>query len=74
MGAFCWKADDIAQAEQAFAHARRAGMGEQKIAPWLAEIAFRERKFEAVRRYLSAGARSGEKGRDLALVTAWWNK
>ncbi len=73
-GRILLEGDDIAQAEQAFAHARRAGMGEQKIAPWLAEIAFRERKFEAVRRYLSVGARSGEKGRDLALVTAWWNK
>jgi hypothetical protein len=73
-GRILLEADDIAQAEQAFARARRAGMGEQKIAPWLAEIAFRERKFEAVRGYLSVGARSGEKGRDLALVTAWWNK
>jgi hypothetical protein len=73
-GRILLEADEIAEAEQAFARARRAGMGEQKIAPWLAEIAFRERKFEAVRRYLSVGARSGEKGRDLALVTAWWNK
>ena len=73
-GRILLEADDIAQAEQAFARARRAGMGEQKIAPWLAEIAFRERKFEAVRGYLSVGARSGEKGRDLALVTAWWDK
>jgi polysaccharide biosynthesis protein PelE len=73
-GRILLEADHIAQAEQAFARARRAGMGEQKIAPWLAEIAFRERKFEAVRGYLSVGARSGEKGRDLALVAAWWNK
>ena len=73
-GRILLEADDVAQAEQAFARARRAGMGEHKIAPWLAEIAFRERKFEAVRGYLSVGARSGEKGRDLALVTAWWNK
>ncbi len=73
-GRILLEADDLVQAGQAFAQARHAGMGEQKIAPWLAEIAFRERKFEAVRRYLSAGVRAGEKGRDLALVTAWWNK
>jgi polysaccharide biosynthesis protein PelE len=73
-GRILLEADDLVQAGQAFAQARRAGIGEQKIAPWLAEIAFRERKFEAVRRYLSARVRAGEKGRDLALVTAWWNK
>lgn len=73
-GRILLEADDLVQAGQAFSKARHAGMGEQKIAPWLAEIAFRERKFGAVRRYLSPGVRSGEKGRDLALVTAWWSK
>jgi hypothetical protein len=49
-------------------------MEEQKILPWLAETAFRERKFSDVKRYLSALTRPGEKGRELALVKAWWNR
>jgi hypothetical protein len=73
-GRILLEADDLAQAKQAFAHAQGLGMGEQKVAPWLAEIAFRERKFPEVRRHLSAGKFRGEKGRDLALVIAWWGK
>ena len=79
-GRILLEADDLAQAKKAFARAREAGMSEQKIAPWLAEIAFRERKFSEVRRYLSAGGTGGtggvrgEKGRDLALVIAWWER
>ena len=34
-GRILLEADDIVQAGQAFAQARHAGMGEQKIAPWL---------------------------------------
>jgi hypothetical protein len=73
-GRILLEADDLAGAKNAFARAQGAGMGEQKVTPWLAEIAFRERKFSDVRRYLSGGGRRGEKGRDLALVTAWWDK
>jgi polysaccharide biosynthesis protein PelE len=71
-GRILLEAGDLAQAKNAFARAQGAGMGEQKVAPWLAEIAFLERKFPEVRRHLSAGGRRGEKGRDLALVAAWW--
>jgi hypothetical protein len=73
-GRILLEADDLAQANKAFARAQGAGMGEQNIAPWLAEIAFRERKFPEVKRHLSTGGRRGEKGRDLALVTAWWDR
>ncbi|WON74276.1 protein PelE [Nitrosospira sp. Is2] len=73
-GRILLEANDLAQAKKAFARAQGDGMGEQKVAPWLAEIAFHERKFADVRRHLSAGGRRGEKGRDLALVTAWWNR
>jgi polysaccharide biosynthesis protein PelE len=71
-GRILLEAGDLAQAKNSFARAQGAGMGEQKVALWLAEIAFLERKFPEVRRHLSAGGRRGEKGRDLALVTAWW--
>jgi hypothetical protein len=71
-GRILLEAGDLAQSKNAFARAEGAGMGEQKVALWLAEIAFRERNFPEVRRHLSAGGPRGEKGRDLALVTAWW--
>jgi polysaccharide biosynthesis protein PelE len=73
-GRILLEADDLAGAKKAFARAQGAGMGQQKVTPWLAEIAFRERKFSDVRRHLSGGGRRGEKGRDLALVTAWWDR
>lgn len=73
-GRILLEAEDLEQAKKAFDRAQGAGMGEQKVAPWLAEIAFRERKFPEVRRHLSVGGRRGEKGRGLALVTAWWNR
>lgn len=73
-GRILLEADNLAGAKKAFARAQGAGMGEQKVAPWLAEIAFRERKFSDVRLHLSGGGRRGEKGRDLALVTAWWDR
>ncbi len=73
-GRILLESGDLASARQAFASARVGGMEEQKILPWLAEAAFRERKFSEVKRYLSALTRPGEKGRELALVRAWWNR
>ncbi|SEK61016.1 protein PelE [Nitrosovibrio tenuis] len=64
---------ELASAKAAFANARANGIDEQKILPWFAEIAFEERKFDEVKRYLSALGRSGEKGRGLAQIKAWWN-
>jgi hypothetical protein len=64
--------DGLAQAKKAFGNARDCGADAQKILPWLAEIAFRERKFSEVRHCLQALNRPGEKGRDLARVRAWW--
>lgn len=71
-GRILLESGDVPLAREAFASARARGMDEQKLLPWLAEIAFRERKFSEVKRYLSALARPGEKGRELALVAAWW--
>lgn len=63
---------DLAPAREAFANAKAGGIDEQKILPWLAEIAFNERKFSEVKRYLSALKQPGEKGRELAQVKVWW--
>lgn len=63
---------NFAPAREAFSHAKAAGIDEQKILPWLAEIAFNEREFSEVRRYLSELKRPGEKGRELAQVKVWW--
>jgi len=65
---------ELAPAKAAFAYARAGGIDEQKILPWLAEIAFEERKFDEVKRYLSSLRHSGEKGRGLAQIKAWWSK
>ena len=65
---------DLAPAREAFASARAGGIDEQKILPWLAEIAFNERKFSEVKRYMTALRRHGEKGRELAQVKVWWSK
>lgn len=61
-------------ARKAFVNAETHGADQQQLLPWFAEIAFRERKFSEAKRCLSALARVGEKGRELALVRAWWNK
>ncbi|MBA4142435.1 MAG: protein PelE [Nitrosospira sp.] len=73
-GRILLESGEFVLAREAFASARSAGMSQQKILPWLAEIAFRERQFSEVKRCLSALARPGEKGRELSLVKAWWNK
>ncbi len=65
---------DLAPARNAFDSAQAGGIDEQKILPWRAEIAFKERKFLEVRLYLSALTRPGEKGRELAQVKEWWSK
>ncbi|MDQ3186145.1 MAG: protein PelE [Pseudomonadota bacterium] len=64
---------DLEPARKAFAKAQAGGIDEQKILPWLAEIAFSERKFSEVKRYMTALRRHGEKGRELAQVKAWWS-
>ena len=73
-GRILLESGDLALAGEAFANARAGGTDEQKILPWLAEIAFNERRFSEVKVYLSALTRPGEKGHELALVRAWWNK
>ena len=73
-GRILLESGDLALAGEAFANARAGGTDEQKILPWLAEIAFSERRFPEVKVYLSALTRPGERGHELALVRAWWNK
>jgi hypothetical protein len=63
---------DLVSAKKAFDNALACGADAQKILPWLAEIAFRERKFAKVKHCLQALNRPGEKGRELAQVRAWW--
>jgi hypothetical protein len=73
-GRILMESGDLALAGEAFANARAGGTDEQKILPWLAEIAFNERRFAEVKAYLSALTRPGERGHELALVRTWWNK
>jgi hypothetical protein len=73
-GRILLESDEPALARKAFVNAQTHGADQQQLLPWLAEIAFRERKFSEVKRCLSALGRAGEKGRELALVRAWWNK
>jgi hypothetical protein len=65
---------ELVPARAAFASARAGGIDEQKILPWLAEIAFEERKFDEVKRHLSDLSHPGEKGRGLAQIKAWWSR
>jgi polysaccharide biosynthesis protein PelE len=73
-GRILLESGDLGLAGEAFANARAEGTDEQKILPWLAEIAFSERRFSEVKVRLSALTRPGERGHELALVRAWWNK
>jgi hypothetical protein len=73
-GRILLESGDVLLAGEAFANARAGGTDEQKILPWLAEIAFNERRFPEAKVYLCALTRPGERGHELALVRAWWNK
>lgn len=64
---------ELAPARNAFFNAQAGGVDKQKILPWLAEIAFNERKFSEVKRFMTALRRTGEKGRELAQVRVWWS-
>ncbi len=64
---------ELAPARRAFLNAQADGVDKQKILPWLAEIAFNERKFSEVKHFMTALGRTGEKGRELAQVRAWWS-
>jgi hypothetical protein len=73
-GRILLESGEYALARGAFISAGVNGIDEQQLLPWLAEIAFLERRFSEVKQHLSALERYGEKGRDLALVRTWWNK
>ena len=73
-GRILLESGEPALARKAFVNAQTHGADQQQLLPWFAEIAFHEGKFSEAKRCLSALARAGEKGRDLALVRAWWNK
>ena len=73
-GRILLESGEYALARGAFISAGVNGIDEQQLLPWLAEIAFLERRFSEVKQHLSALERYGEKGRELALVRTWWNK
>lgn len=73
-GRILLESGEYALARGAFISAEVNGIDEQQLLPWLAEIAFLERRFSEVKQHLSALERHGEKGRKLALVRTWWNK
>ncbi len=73
-GRILLESGEAALARKAFVNAQTHGADQQQLLPWFAEIAFRQRKFTEAKACLSALARVGEKGRELALVRAWWNK
>lgn len=73
-GRILLESGEYALARGAFISAGVNGIDEQQLVPWLAELAFLERRFADVKQNLSALERYGEKGRKLALVRTWWNK
>ena len=74
MGASCWSYESWKKQKPLLAVRIQDGIYEQKILPWLAEIAFEQCRYDEVKRCLSALSQTGEKGKELALVKAWWNK
>ena len=64
--------DEIAAAENALQQAEAAGLAPAMLAPWRAELAFRQRRFADVPRALMQDNRQLEQGSALAGVRAWW--
>lgn len=73
-GRILLESQELDKAKTAFGNARAGGIDEQKILPWLAEIAFEQGCYGQVKHYLSMLSRASEKGRELALVKEWWNE
>jgi len=48
LGSIALRQDDLAVAEQAYAKAQALGMAAEKVMPYLAEVAFRQRRFSLV--------------------------
>ena len=67
-------ADEVMAAEAALYEAGELGVANDVLAPFFAEVAFRQRRFDAVRKYLAESQRNGELGRDFAQVKAWWKR
>lgn len=71
-GRILLESGELAPARKAFLSAQTGGVDQQKILPWLAEIAFNERQFSEVKHFMTALRRNGEKGGELAQVRVWW--
>lgn len=64
--------DNIDAAQAELRRAEQAGVDQQVLLPYLAEVAFRQRRFAEVKNLLAASTKAGELGRDFAQVKAWW--
>jgi hypothetical protein len=73
-GRILLESQDLDEAKTAFGNAQAGGIDEEKIFPWLAEIAFEQGRYDQVKSYLSILSHPCEKGKELALVKAWWNR
>jgi Flp pilus assembly protein TadD len=62
----------LAEAEAAFGQALRCGLGEEIIRPYLAEVAFRRRRFDEVRQHVRAVG-GDERGAMEPRVATYWS-
>ncbi len=64
--------DDRSAVRAALAAAEQAGVAPSMLAPWQAELAFRERRFADIPALLSRDTRVAERGAPLASIRQWW--
>lgn len=63
---------EVELATQALAHSQAAGIAPALLAPWLAEVAFRQRRFADIPMLLQQDSRRSERAAPLAEVRQWW--
>ncbi len=68
------KRAEVAPAREAFTRAAEAGMPPDVVAPFLAEVAFCERDFDAVRTHLGKLSASAAAKSPMAEVVRWWSE
>jgi len=64
--------DDRSAARTALESAAQAGVAASMLAPWQAELAFRERRFAEIPTLLARDTRVAERGTPLASIQQWW--
>lgn len=64
--------DELDLVETALQQAQRTGLAPAVLAPWQAELAFRQRRFTDVAQWLTQDLRANEQGSVLASVRQWW--